>query len=613
MRISKTWLTIVTALVLSMLSVGLILGRRHVLGPEIDGTPGDSVWKLTLTVEGEMTAPEARVTTVLPPDFRHQHIFDEAFESKELSHVLRTNREGGQRRAVWRRRQDVPGAQPFRLTYTVRCVLGMRRATPGMVQRTHSLDAAPAPEGREVKKAPLIECDHPEIGGLAARLQPPNQNEEGCVRALFNYTAELPTGPAVGALACLREESSSLAGRSRLLVALCRSLKIPARLVSGVLLTEGGSQALHYWAEVWVDGHWLPMDPSAGRFGAARFPTNYLVFSVSDDPVRGERARVQVTVSAADLHNSLAPEGGSPPTTARRLWRKMSLSQLRPEEQVWVKFLLLLPVGALVVCFFRTVIGINTYGTFGPALLGLVCRDLRDFPWALGIFVAIMLTGWGIRLVLDRYHLLLVPRISVVLTSIVILLLLGMMLLGPYAGATHGYLGLLPLVILTHMVERFWTVETEDGTAASFKTLLGTVVVAVVIALLVHVDILANGLLRLVHSDRVVPPDLVRTTLFRYPEALILVLAGQLLLGRYRGYRLTELFRFRDLLIEESPSGGPHELAGPGAASPGTGDPGDEPAQHRMHPRPQPERAFPTGGRQEADARPVPVDRGPHP
>jgi hypothetical protein len=32
-----------------------------------------------------------------------------------------------------------------------------------------------------------------------------------------------------------------------------------------------------------------------------------------------------------------------------------------------------------------------------------------------------------------------------------------------------------------------------------------------------------------------------------HPEALGLVVAGQLLLGRYTGYRLTELARFREL------------------------------------------------------------------
>ena len=38
--------------------------------------------------------------------------------------------------------------------------------------------------------------------------------------------------------------------------------------------------------------------------------------------------------------------------------------------------------------------------------------------------------------------------------------------------------------------------------------------------------------------------------LFCFPETLGLVMAAQLLIGRYTGYRLMELFRFRDFLHE---------------------------------------------------------------
>jgi hypothetical protein len=98
------------------------------------------------------------------------------------------------------------------------------------------------------------------------------------------------------------------------------------------------------------------------------------------------------------------------------------------------------------------------------------------------------------------------------------------------------YLPLFPLVILTGMVERFWTLEAEDGTAASFRTLLVTLLIALAVAL---------GL----------GPRAVVTALFRFPEALGVVLALQLLLGRYTGYRLVELVRFRDFLRE--PQGAP--------------------------------------------------------
>jgi hypothetical protein len=79
------------------------------------------------------------------------------------------------------------------------------------------------------------------------------------------------------------------------------------------------------------------------------------------------------------------------------------------------------------------------------------------------------------------------------------------------------------------MVERFWTLETEDSMTASFKTLLQTMFISLVIAFVLSQALLVKQL-------------------FCFPETLGLVMAGQLLIGRYTGYRLNELFRFRDFL-----------------------------------------------------------------
>jgi hypothetical protein len=85
------------------------------------------------------------------------------------------------------------------------------------------------------------------------------------------------------------------------------------------------------------------------------------------------------------------------------------------------------------------------------------------------------------------------------------------------------------MVILTGMIERFWTLEVEDGTASSFRTLLGTIVIAAAISLVLSLQAVVRHM-------------------FRYPETIGLIMAAQLLLGRYTGYRLSELFRFRDFL-----------------------------------------------------------------
>src|SRR5205823_11130514 len=170
------------------------------------------------------------------------------------------------------------------------------------------------------------------------------------------------------------------------------------------------------------------------------------------------------------------------------------------------------------VCVFRNVIGLISFGTFAPALLGLAFRDLTSLPGIL-VFLSILLVGWLMRRVLDHYHLLQVPRIALMLSLVVILLVTIIILANYYSMPATRYISLFPLVILTGMIERFWTLEAEDGMVASFKTLLITLGVSATIALVLSIRPLSQHL-------------------FRYPETLGLVMAAQLLIGRYTGYRL---------------------------------------------------------------------------
>ena len=95
---------------------------------------------------------------------------------------------------------------------------------------------------------------------------------------------------------------------------------------------------------------------------------------------------------------------------------------LSPTDQRLVEFLLLLPVAALIVCVFRNVIGLTSFGTFAPALLGLAFRELHSLPGIL-VFVCIVLIGWLMRRVLNHYHLLQVPRIAFMLSLVVVVLI----------------------------------------------------------------------------------------------------------------------------------------------------------------------------------------------
>jgi hypothetical protein len=207
-------------------------------------------------------------------------------------------------------------------------------------------------------------------------------------------------------------------------------------------------------------------------------------------------------------------------------FEQISLTALPAAERRLIEFLLLLPVAALVICAFRNLIGLTSFGTFAPALIGLVFRDWQSLP-GLSVFVGLLVIGWMMRRLLDRFHLLQVPRASVMLSLVIAMLVVFVAVASRCDLAVTKYVSLFPVIILTGMVERFWLLEADDGTGASFRTLANTVLIAIVVALVTGIPAISS-------------------TMLRFPEMLGVVVALQMLIGRYTGYRLTELWRFRE-------------------------------------------------------------------
>ncbi|MFO0801254.1 MAG: 7TM domain-containing protein [Gemmataceae bacterium] len=545
---SRTRLTAVTALVIVGLAAGVTITRYATGGVDVGGSPGTARWEVTLTARGEsMPGKPFRVELSNPPSFRRQHVYDESYESEELA-----AHEG--RAAAAKDRPDrkttlkptaTPmagaGAQPFVVTQRFRCTLGAFHPNDAM-QSGDRLDAKPNPDKDHTLAATArIECNHPDILDLARELANGQTSKQDQLRAFLEYVRGLrfrDTDGSGSALDC-RLKGGDASSRARLLVALCRAREIPARVVTAINLRDDGPPAMHRWAEAWIQdsdaGRWLPADPTFGHYGHRNWPQTYLVVRLDDEPlVRGPGADPKVTVMAEPLVDRAAAD--DPPM--RAFWRAISFASLPPAEQHLVRFVLVMPLAALIVGFFRVVVGTKTFGVFTPALLGLIFRDTRALPWGLGIFAGTVVVGWVFRKVLDRYSLLMVPRTAILLTMVCVFLLSVVILTARAGVHITGYVALFPLVILTHMVERFWTVEVEDGTWSAFKTLTGTVLVAVAVALAVG-------------------PEAVSRWFFRFPETLMVVVAATLLLGRYTGYRLTELYRFQDV-IELQAAKAPH-------------------------------------------------------
>src|SRR5262245_41946547 len=187
----------------------------------------------------------------------------------------------------------------------------------------------------------------------------------------------------------------------------------------------------------------------------------------------------------------------------------------------------MIPVGALVIMLLRNFIGVKTFGTFMPVLVALAFRETR-LLWGLVLFAVIVALGLLIRFYLERLRLLLVPRLTSVLTTVV-LLMAGISVLSQRLEIEPGLsIALFPMVIIAMTIERMSIVWDERGASEALQEGVGSLLVAALAYLVMGIRELAH-------------------LIFVFPELLALVIAITLLVGRYTGYRLLELRRFKAL------------------------------------------------------------------
>src|SRR5438445_10920588 len=119
---SRTMLSVITAALLAMTSVGLRIGRYQVLGEEVRLPNGSGAWKVTLLVQGHSIGTGAKVLTTTPLDFGHQHILDEQYRSDELLAKPPDSRHPERRQVLWTQRPGAPEGL-FRARYQFYCTV----------------------------------------------------------------------------------------------------------------------------------------------------------------------------------------------------------------------------------------------------------------------------------------------------------------------------------------------------------------------------------------------------------------------------------------------------------------------------------------------------------
>lgn len=480
----------------------------------------ESVWNLTYSIDFEPVEKGASVYIYIPYDTPHC-----AVRTLQPTNIgLRSEIRGNRIIAT----APQPGGGSYRITAPFELTLSPR---PDM-SRAPEMEYL-SPDARSRYLSPdtrnFIPSESQTVRSIAQQAQEAGETISERVQWIFRYCSEISsgtTGDDPAQILSVDNPNATPLGRARTMVAMCRSINIPARLVTGFEIKQQlrDVQPL-VWVEVFMGQSWVSFDPTNGftrslpaHFVPVRRGGDSPIYAPPPSKASADYSIVRVEPSARVLRSG-----------QRHPIQILDLTRLPVPMHTVLRVLLLLPFGALITVIVRNVVGIGTFGTFSPALLAM-SFIYANWQTGVAIFLIVILAGVFGRSFLERLRLLAVPRLSIILTIVILCVVFGMSILYYLLPGVVTDAVLLPMVILTMLIERFYVTTEEDGLAYTLQLAAGTLMVAA----LVYAVLAWNE---------------VGQFVLVYPEAHLFTIAVFIFLGRYAGYRLTELWRFRDLVL----------------------------------------------------------------
>jgi len=493
---------------LAAIGCGFFLYKLFALGFPLQPEQRTDVWRVEVRLQFEAAGGPVKASLFLPHGTHDVVVVDQSFVSPGYGIVT----------------EPQPG-RGIRAVYSIREAQGMQavyyRAVvqPARLKDAVSRDPAPA-----VQPSPLEGAERVAAESVVAAARQRSSDAATFASLIVEQLREPPKGREAAFLLGPQPTSRRIAVTA---VQLIRFGGVPARMANGIVLApERRDAQFAHWVEFHADGRWRPLYINDADRAA---PHQLLPWW------RGNMPFAELTGGALLKHDISTSRSYELATQAalnqqRALERKLvefSLFGLPLQTQALFRTLLVIPVGILLLAILRNVVGFKTFGTFMPVLIALAFRQ-TGLAWGVLFFCIVVALGLAVRFYLERLKLLLVPRLAAVV--IVVILIIAMLsVLSFKLGLERGLsLGLFPIVIMTMTIERMTLVWEERGAREALEQAAGSIAVGALCYLVMNLR-------------------MVEHLFFVFPELLLTVLAVTLLLGRYSGYRLTELFRFRVL------------------------------------------------------------------
>jgi hypothetical protein len=490
-------------IVLLLVLCGLGTAYLRHSSTQVPWLPGErqEVWLVEARVDFTAAGGPVTASLSLPERIPGFEIFNEQAASAGYGFAIVAD--GRDRRGEWTRR-EAAGRQSLYFTASF--------------LPTDEQEPAPAPEERPQAK-PVFwgEAEITAASDLIAAARETSSDARSFAREISRRLRE---GGQNAALLLARADN-----RVELLDKLLNDAGIPAREVMSLTLEDARRrQSLNPLLEVFDGERWLLLDPAQGIISA---PEDLLLWHRSGRSVLDVTGGLDSRLSFSMIRQSVPAALLAQERQGDSFFANLGVQRLPIEEQSMFKLLLLLPMGAAVVVFFRILIGVQTAGTFMPVLIALVFLQTSLLP-GLVSFVSVVMLGLLMRGYLSQLNLLLVARIAALIV-LVIFIISALSIIGYQLGISTGMIiTFFPLIIIAWTIERLSILWEEEGPRDVLVQGSGSMLVAIVAYLLMQNRALQH-------------------LTFNFPELNLVLLALILAMGQYTGYKLTELRRFAAL------------------------------------------------------------------
>lgn len=194
-----------------------------------------------------------------------------------------------------------------------------------------------------------------------------------------------------------------------------------------------------------------------------------------------------------------------------------------------IVLLLLFPLVAFLVAFSRQVVGISGFGMITPLLLSMAFLSTGGL---VGIWMLCFVVGSAtfFKSVLKKVRMPYLPKLAVLLWMLSNAVI-GLMIFGG-GGVLDRFLeiGIFPIILFMSVAETFIEAQITRSLAVSFTMLLETVVLAFL-------------------GYKLMNSPFVQSIALLNPEIwLMVVLFANVLVARYKGLRVLEVWRFRKII-----------------------------------------------------------------